>query len=366
MNTHMNTHALTALRPTHPVAWLAALGCLRILAREADPGARLSWTDQSTPCAQLHTALPRDAVVDVLAGEWRHQATQKAPMMLDGDGDGLALPPARRLEVLEKPDPGRNDPAKITIDEYPKWARLASEQGSGKRRAEAVGWLRAIGTDLRRGDEREPPIITMTRFYLLSRQQTLSQQLQSMYPADGDFPYKERIDAALRAWVRVPFGTGMNWDLDGNQNAAESPDGVARQVVVPGAAWLAVMALPLFPVAGSSAVRATRSWVEPRRGRRGTPHLVLVTWQPPLDLAAIVVLLDHPWIAVDVSGDVPRLPIGPRMLHRLGVTGVYVCPQVGREVGGQREYFLGKAQQVSQGPVVASTRRAGAAGRPAH
>lgn len=342
----MSTHELTALRPTHPVAWLAALGCLRTVVQVADASARLSWTDQPTPSARLHSTLTREALLEALAGEWQQQATQRAPLVLDHDGDALGLPPAERLETLQTPDPGRNDPAKITIGEYPKWAQMARSQESEKRGTEAVAWLRSIGTDLREGDERHPPIITMTRFYLLSRQQTLSQQFQSMYPDDSDFPYRAHIETAFHAWARVPFGLGMNWDLDGNQNAAESPDGSAHQVVVPGAIWLAMMALPLFPVGGSAIAPTTRSWVEPRRGRRGRPHLVLATWEPALDVAAVEVLLDHPWLAVDVSGDAPRLVVGRERLGQLGVTSVYACPQVGREVGGQREYFLGKAEQV--------------------
>lgn len=48
-----------------------------------------------------------------------------------------------------------------------------------------------------------------------------------------------------------------------------------------------------------------------------------------------------------MSDGTPELPVDFDRLQDLGVTGVYACPQVAREVGGQREYFLGKAEPVA-------------------
>jgi len=337
---------LPALRATHPLAYLAALGLHRALVRELRIDAQLAWTPSATPSAVVHTVVHRDDMLSSLARLWGQQAEQRAVKVL---ADDLVLPPRAPLAVTadREGERGMNDPAKMLPEqEYAVYARAATSAGDH----EAAAWLRAVATDLVVDRTRRPPIAPLTQFYLLSRQQTLAQQFDALWAWAEKNDVRAALDEALTSWRRIelggrlgePSGAAMNWDIDANKNAAETPTGESSMAVVPGATWLAMMSLPYFPVRRSSAKAATRAF-QTLRGPRRRPQTVLVlpTWRPRLDVPAIETLLDHPLL--ELADDPQQLRASWSHLDALGVSMVHTVEIVGRRVANQTEHYLGKA-----------------------
>ncbi|MGH2704515.1 MAG: type I-G CRISPR-associated protein, Cas3-extension family [Actinomycetota bacterium] len=128
-------------------------------------------------------------------------------------------------------------------------------------------------------------------------------------------------------------------DHGANRYAAETPEGEPDMSIVPGATWLAMMALPYFPVVAMAAKVRTRGVdLDSRRNRT----LVMPCWRAPLDSSAIEVILDHPLLGLDKETGGAR---GTRAkLQALGVHAVLASRVVRRRVASQSEYYLGKAE----------------------
>jgi hypothetical protein len=332
---------LPALRPTHPLGYLAALGLHRALARELEITALLSWSAESTPCAVLETSIGRDELLASLAGLWRRQAELRAVKMLALDGHRVAFPPRVPLAPASarRGERGMNDPAKmLPEEEYAAYGRAARAAGD----SEAVAWVRAVATDLALDNERAPAIAPLSDLYLLSRQQTLAQQFEALWAWSERHEVVTALEQAIASWRRVELEGGMNWDIDANQNAAETPRGSPRMMIVPGATWLAMMALPYFPVRRTRGRPATRGFQTVQAGRRQWRRVfVLPAWRPSLDVAAIEALLDHPLLALDTEAR--TLQASRATLASLGVSVVHTVEVVARRVANQMEYYLGKS-----------------------
>ncbi len=335
----MNQISLMALRPTHPVGWLAALGLHRTTTGAVDNAARLSWTNNATPSAMLHTALTRTELLDGLATVWDQQVEDRAVLTLQVAGQRHAFPPdspmapaaARRVTGGK----GMNDPAKMLEWEFASRAGAAMDSDV----PDSVAWLRSLATDIVLESNRPPSTTSLTSLYLLSRQQTVFRVLQSLW-REENASRREWLEAGITAWRRVLPTPAMNWDIGGSKNAAEMPTGSAWSGVDPGSTWLAMMALPYFPVGATRGRSTTRSVQQAGKGR-WAPMLVMPCWRPALDRSAVETLLDHP--ALEVSHD-HRLRSSRGVLGALGVIDVYGSEVVSRSVGGQREYYLGESK----------------------
>ncbi|HXF97375.1 MAG TPA: hypothetical protein VNJ46_02050 [Gaiellaceae bacterium] len=338
----MRAIELRALRPTHPLGYLAALGLHRTLVRELGFDARLAWTDAGTPHAVVEAPLSREELVSSLASVWQRQATQGAVKLLAVHGQVRAFPPHAPLAPASERagERGMNDPAKMLPSEYASYAEAARASGDPEARA----WIRAVASDVVLERERRPPIATLTQFYLLSRGQRLAQQFEALWTWSGQNDVRVALHQAVSGWRRVEIGGGMNWDIDANQNAAETPRGKARTLIVPGATWLAMMALPYFPVRRSNGRAATRGF----QLVRGRPVLVLPTWRTRLDLAAIEALLDHPALELEPAG--VQLRRSQQELDQLGITSVHKVDVVARRMANQTECYLGKCTLVPPAP----------------
>ncbi len=350
----MNEIHLAALRPSHPLAYLAALGGHRLIKLHADQSAKLAWAGAGTPAALLLTTLTKDHVLDALEEEWNAQAARGAPYLTECDGAKLCLPPKTHLMVEKKYKRDQNgdikkskrgepqlldglaDPSKLLPEEF---ALLAVALTDHQRQA----WLRAIGTDVKIDEDTSLATVTRSRFYLLSRQQTLAQQFDSVLSPlkvdQREFPRRQSLKEAIDGWRRYEMTGGMNWDIGANQNAAETPIGDARMAVVPGAVWLALNALPLFPVSVKRGKACTRGWQETDDGLA----FVMPVWRPPLDTAAIEVMLDHPLLGDIFSKKNDKLE---SVLTALGITAVYFTRVVERRVANQTERYLDVAKPV--------------------
>jgi hypothetical protein len=81
------------------------------------------------------------------------------------------------------------------------------------------------------------------------------------------------------------------------RSKADHPRGESAEIGVPGATWLAIMALPLLRLTGDGANARSTLW---RRLPSRQAVMVWPVWRRPLDLPAVVTLIEHPDITIDV------------------------------------------------------------------
>jgi len=99
---------------------------------------------------------------------------------------------------------------------------------------------------------------------------------------------------ALTMWRRVDGFTGEYLDHRVLNSAADDPRGQAgAERGVPGATWLATMAIPLLRVAGDGQRIEATLWY--RVGRRHV--MVWPLWYESLDPWAVKVMIEHPCLA---------------------------------------------------------------------
>lgn len=113
-----------------------------------------------------------------------------------------------------------------------------------------------------------------------------------------------QIHEALAGWRRVEGFTGEYLDHHVLNAAADDPAGrTGAESGVPGATWLATMALPLLRIAGDGSNVAATLWH--RTGRRHV--MIWPLWQQPLDRPGVQALLEHPClIPADAAATVRR------------------------------------------------------------
>lgn len=265
---HVELHALDGLEP---LGFLAALGVLHLLAHRG-VDARLSF-DPTLATARLAGVENLEEVVDHLV------ALVEA---LPPDGLMVGMPP----DLLPKKTGSKGgDPARLTPASFAAAAAAATD-------ASSRAWVRALWTDLALKEGR----CEFTPFSAPSGQQTLRSMFEK--PAeDVRAAPRQRLDEALRSWRRIDGVTGENLDRRAVKEAAEQPDGKATKMGVPGPTWLALSALPLFPMGGDGRHPRTRRWSR-LRARDGRTRLTFSwpVWRQDLDLAALHAMLAHPAI----------------------------------------------------------------------
>ena len=257
---------LPALDGREPLGFLAALGVLRLLADEAGTAARLRFSDR-TASALITSPFPDlDAVADALV----RAAT----------GTDALIPGAPADFPAAKAGTGA-DPMRVSrrrlSELYQRW--------TGDRQAER--WLSVLLTDLA---EDNAGRVALTPYSAPSGQQSLRTFFEKPVAAVRAEP--GRIREALAGWRRVDGFTGEYLDHRVLRSAADHPRGASVEAGVPGATWLAVMALPLFRLTGNGRTVAATCWH--RVSGRREPVMVWPLWRRPLDLAAVQVLVEHP------------------------------------------------------------------------
>ncbi len=111
--------------------------------------------------------------------------------------------------------------------------------------------------------------------------------------------------------------------------------------VVPGAVWLAINALPLFPVSVHGREARTGGWHDSDAG----PVFLMPVWRRPLDTAAVEVALDHPFLDTLQSKESVSVA---KNLGSLGITAAYGARVVERRVAGQTERYTDLATLVTR------------------
>lgn len=271
-----------ALDGRDPLGFLAAVGLLRLLSPIGP--AKLSW-DVGSGCALLETEA---VTLDDLVATAVDLITQIGP-------DNLA--PGLTSSLLpNRTSPTGPDPARLSIDHFADIVAATTD-------ASSLSWVRAIWTDL--ADDTEGRC-ARTPFNAPAGKQTLRSMFEKPLELVRQDP-ERWISEALTRWTRKEGYTGEGLESRAMRDAAEVNDGASTSYGVPGATYLALLALPSFPVRGAGVLaggdkkarrrvrRLTPGW-QTAPGRRG---LVFgwPLWSRPLDLASVDVLLDHPEVA---------------------------------------------------------------------
>lgn len=317
---------LPALDGREPLGFLAALGLLRLVNAG---GWGLSW-DPATALVSIYGPDSIDEVRDRAVA-----AVRETPP------DDL-LPGLPAAMVPPRSGESGPDPARIDIASLRRLSIAHSEPPTSE-------WVSAIWTDL--ADDNEGRC-ARTPFNSPAGKQTLSTMFVKARDAVGQDPDRF-IGEALCGWMRHAGFTGEGLDSRALRDASELPDKVSTYGV-PGATYLALMALPFFRVGGAGTLshgaeklayrsrRTTVGWYRNvgERGRRQAFGWPL--WSRPLDEDAIGCLLDHPEVASAVA-----LASGgaEKSLPSLAPLGVWAIGMAARRpaAAGKSEGYLAAA-----------------------
>lgn len=264
----MNTVELPALDGREPLGFLAALGVLRVLTQESGIPARLSFSD-TTACAHLHSPLQTTEDIAEALAEVVNSIEETAVL----PGIGAGFPPASGLG---------KDPLRWPRQEY----RQRAADIRRTRPLAADRWLPCLTTDLAVDAQGRG---ALSPFIAPSGQQKIRTFFEMPLKAVRDNP--EHLHEALTRWRRIEGFTGEYLDHRVLRSTADDPEGRAgREAGVPGATWLATMALPLFRLTGDG--RKLRSTLWHRLA--GDHVMIWPLWKPALDADAVRCLLEHP------------------------------------------------------------------------
>lgn len=278
---------LPALDGRDPLGFLAALGVLRLL-----HGTRLSFSD-TDGVAILHG--PYDST-DGIA-----RALQQA---LHSVMPGAVVPDAPADFPRAKAGSGP-DPMRVTRQEFRELAEASAST------PESQMWLSSLVTDLAVDKKGR---IAISPLMAPSGQQSIRTFLATPLEATRAQPH--RLHEALTHWRRVEDFTGEYLDHRVLNNSADHPTGRSTESGVPGATWLAIMAMPLLRVTGDGkATVSATCWHRPAGLR--TSVMIWPLWHHPLSPAAVRAMLEHPAIRPQVNNR--KLQVNPLHLEELGI-----------------------------------------------
>ena len=288
-----HTVELPALDGRSPLGFLASLGLLNILNGNAAKPPSLSFS-QTSAAAIIRSHL---ASLDQVAAE-----LESITVTAD---KGAAI---AGVDPRFPPQPGKHaDPMRRPREEY---RELAAEIGRNDPAA-AGRWLPHLLTDLAIDQRGRAELTPFTAPFG-------KQSLRTFFakPLDEVRHSPARIHEALTSWRRVQGFTGEYLDHHVISSAADDPLGrTGTENGVPGATWLATMALPLLRVTGDGQnVTAT---LFHRIGRRTV--MLWPLWHQPLDVPAVQALIEHPCLAPADPAPAVRREDWPA----LGIFGVY-------------------------------------------
>lgn len=296
---------LPALDGRDPLGFLAALGTVQLLEQS-----QLSFNPR-TGQAILHS--PHTGIGEVC---------DELERICVDLGDSL-LPKVTADLPLQKRGSGP-DPMRAKRDQFtPLVDRYRDDP-------EAMAWLTSLVTDLATDDKGR---ITLSALMAPAGQQSVGTYFKTALTLIRRDP--SHIRDALTNWRRTDNFSGEYLDHRALSSAADHPTGRSTEAGVPGATWLATMALPLFRITGDGKHWRATAWHRPARAR--TMHMIWPLWRQPLTPQAIQTLLEHPLLEPIVTAGRPVIPQSPDALEELGIfhiTGAYRQPIEGRKFAG--------------------------------
>jgi CRISPR-associated endonuclease/helicase Cas3 len=255
------TVVLDALDARNPVAFLAALGALRLATDSAGAEVRLHWHRHD--------------------GNWSPVCDSDA--IADGDALVDAIVRGHEARDLDRELGWERDILKLSREDV---RRLIEERLRGGQPWSAA----AVAACVAELPERRNGWAPYTPLRLIPRMGR-ARFLETARKLSGSRTVEEDLRAALFGSWRYSKGNNLAWDpgatLPVRAYAAEAPTHFGP-LAVPGAMLLAVAALPLFPLMGTRRTGACRGFG--RDGRR----LTWPVWTSPMTLQAVRCLLGLP------------------------------------------------------------------------
>jgi hypothetical protein len=257
---------LPALDGRSPLGFLAGLGVLNILDSRSSERVGLSFSPDSG-AVLIHSKYES---ADSLAAELCEMvASAPDGTSIVGMAPGFPLRPGRNSDPMRRP---RED-----------YRELQHEIGQIDQMA-ASHWLPCLFTDLAVDREGRAEL---TPFQAPSGKQSVHSFFSKPFEAVRHDPV--RIREALVGWHRVAGFTGEYLDHHVLNSKADDVIGTGEERGVPGATWLATMALPMLRVTGDGRNVKATLW------HRSRSRYVMLwpLWRERLDTSAIRVLLEH-------------------------------------------------------------------------
>jgi hypothetical protein len=301
------THAveMPALDGRLPLGFLASLGLLAVL-DELQPGVRLSFSEV-TAAATIHSPLRTlEEVAGVLV---EHVAGADKDAAIAGVQPGFPL------------GGGSGDPMRLPRERY---RAVARDLDSADQKA--TSWLAHLATDLAVDDQGRGVVSLITA-------QDRNEGLAEFFAGPLGHVRREpdRIREALASWRRVPGSKPLMLDYQASWYAADDPAGQRGQERgVPGATWLATMALSLLRLTGDS--NSARSTLWHRLGDRQV--MLWPLWRQPLSASSVQALIEHPMISpvqLPDEQDDGKITVRPAGWRCLGILGVYAAARMRAE-----------------------------------
>lgn len=305
----MSQLELRALRGDHPLAFLAALGVARLAQEDCERETRLGWPrgPRNGAAIEVDGVSTVDELAELLFGVVA--SMQRDDHLIPNIGD---FPPRKNAAGF--------DPFKALGRS--ELRALAIGCRSDNSRARWIAGVVAVGGDPEhRSFKKSAGLLTTNKTTAVDRYLSHSRDSIEDWSA---------LRFAMLSWRRRT-GSNPAAYLDpsavrdaGSTNAEETPNYADPAVV-----WLALMAVPLFPVVGrDNGSTSTTNWARKYRASSfGWP-----VWAPMLPLAAIGPLLAHPAVT--------------RRTERCAALGISAVFESVRQAGSKAEGVLGAADQI--------------------
>lgn len=306
---------LPALDGRTALGFLAACGLLRIAEEELGREARLSWSvDDGTAQVEIDGCDNLTEIVDLLTD------------FLGSLGEGQLLPGG---PVGFPPRAGQTggDPMRRPREDL----RTATERWRAECGEEFVErWIPAMVSDLATDGEGRAH---HTLLAAPSGKQTFNTMFAFNLAAVRKDP-AARLAEALRSWRRVEKFSGEYLDHRVIRSATDTTEGRSLEAGVPGATWLALMAMPWFPVGGDGKQRVNAGWRTIGPPKR--LYFVWPLWNPRLDGAAVRAVVSHPAIESESVGSGLRLRAS--VSAQLAALGIFAVMAARREFIPERNF----------------------------
>ena len=264
---------LTGLDAQNPLAYFAALGLLRIVNHEAVrgrlPRPRLSFADEGRQVPVLDCGLDMDGLIGLILEDAASQAANVALRLAYDEAGQLVEADAKGATRDLKPPP----PA----------ARAFLEKcaGSGRRAADlAASFFSELVQDKTKGNTKP------TALHFTAGQQTFLGMIELLRQGITSADVREALEGPWRNTSILP---SLSWDASVTRMYALRAGDPSKEKrgSVPGAYWLAVQALPFFPVRVHRGKLATAGVA----GGWKNSVFTWTLWSPPVTVPTAAALL---------------------------------------------------------------------------
>lgn len=240
----MNHHRLTGLDAQNPLAFFAALGLLRILdfhhCERSLPRPTLSFTSDGLYCPILGTPLEWGTLVETILWDAKNQSADPALRLAYSEAGTLVSPESTGAIRDLKPKPTA---AKQFLDALATAPRRSSDLAS------------AFFSELVKDNNQNTK---PTSLHFTAGQQTFLAFVENLRSGIRESDVTEALIGPWRSQSTLP---SLNWDASSSRNyalRAVNPSSEKRGSVA-AANWLAVHALPYFPVVVDASKLDTKS-----------------------------------------------------------------------------------------------------------